>query len=391
MITYSYKGFQNKKIVVGAVAAPTLKDFFQKLEDKKVRLIWFYPKLRLPLRPLSFQESIAFCTHVEYLLKAHLSLRTALQVLGHHASRSLHRLSHTLLQKIEGGFSLSDALASEGSAFDPIFINLIKVGEVNGQLESSFGQIKTDLLWKHKFQKTLTQSIRYPLILFGLVILLMMTLTSFLVPSLRSFLVTSNIEQSVATWTLLKVTDACQMHGELFLLGTFCMGAGLLIATRFEKIKFFWHKILIQLPGVGPFLVKLWLIKVSMTMAILLNSDIFLMEALTIVTSQTQNLYLKSALEKAQLSLAKGQSLSDALRSVKIMPPLVHHFIEAGERSNNLSDSFVTLRDYYNDVVQQQIEFLKDFLPTLCLLLSGGFLIWIVLALFYPLYNLSGL
>ena len=73
------------------------------------------------------------------------------------------------------------------------------------------------------------------------------------------------------------------------------------------------------------------------------------------------------------------------------MPPLVQHFIEAGERSNNLSDSFMTLRNYYNEAVQHQIEFLKDFLPTLCLLFIGGFLIWIVLALFYPLYNLSGL
>lgn len=391
MTVYRYKGFQDRKVVEGLLEVATSQELLEKLAAKKIQVIWYFPHKLISFNRLSFQESLALCTHLEYLLKAGLSLPLSLHHLSQQSSSSLSHLAKMLQKKIEGGFSLSEAMRSEKTFFDPIFIELIKVGEIHGNLAQSFCQIKDYLLWKNKFQKTLVQSLRYPFILFFLLIVLMITLTTFLVPPLQSFLTLTGIEQSLSTRLLLGFTQILSCYGIEVAIGGLGFFTSLFFVTRLKSIKFKWHKALIHLPMVGPFLVKLWIIKISMNLFLLLKSEVFLMQALQVITSQTNNVYLKSVLEKASQQLTQGQSLSDCLAPVQCIPGLMSHFIKAGEQSNNLAESFLNLRDYYSETIQCQIEFLKDFLPTICLVLIGGFLIWMVLGVFYPLYNLSGI
>ena len=391
MTVFRYKGIQEAKIVEGLIEGDTTQELLEKLMAKKIQVIWYYPHKLSRFKRLSFQDSLTLCTHLEYLLKAGLSLPTALHHLRQRSSPSLRHLANLLQKKIEGGFSLSEAMKSEKTFFDPIFIELVKVGETQGNLGHSFSQIKGYLLWKNRFQKTLVQSLRYPLILFFLLIVLMVTLTTFLVPPLQSFLITTGMEQSLSTRFLLGFTRALSNYGGTIVLAAMVISGSLFLLTRFSKLKFKWHKALIHLPLLGPFLIKLWVIKISMNLFLLLKSEIFLMQALLVVTSQTNNLYLKSILQDVSQQLGRGKPLSGSFNSLKLIPPLMGHFIKAGEQSNNLPDSFLGLRDYYSETLEYQIEFLKDFLPTVCLVLIGGFLIWMVLGIFYPLYNFSGI
>ena len=390
MTLYRYKGLQDKRTVTGMLDAPTLAEFLEKLVAQNIHVLWYFPNPWISKR-LSFQDSLALSSHLEYLLKAGLSLHTALYHISRQSSRSLRTSALFLQKKIEGGFSLSEAIRSEKTFFDPVFIELITIGEANGNLAQSFAHIKVYLLWKNKFQKTLVQSLRYPFILFFLLIVLMITLTTFLVPPLKSFLVAMNLEQSLSTSLLLRFTDVWCHYGSFVFLGFIFTSVSFFFLTRVKKIKYLWHKTLIHIPLLGPFLVKLWIIRIRMSLFLLLKSDIFLLKALQITATQTDNLYLTSILERVRAQLTKGQSLSHSFESVKTIPSLMSHFIKAGEESNNLTDSFLTIRDYYSEMAHYQIDFLKDFLPILCLLLMGGFLIWVVLGIFYPLYNVSGL
>jgi len=216
MTLYTYKGFENEQVVRGVLEAKTSQDFIEKLNLKKIHLIWYYPKKWKKLKKLSFQESLIFCTHLEYLLKAGTSLTKALQSMTTHTSQHIQRLASLLSEKIDGGFSLSKALESEEREFDPIFISLVKTGESHGDLAQTFSQIKTYLIWKNKLQKTLIQTLRYPFILFFLLLGVLTTLTVFLVPPLRSFLTAIGIEQSLSTRLLLGFADMWRAwHGNI--------------------------------------------------------------------------------------------------------------------------------------------------------------------------------
>jgi type II secretory pathway component PulF len=388
---YTYKGFQEKRVVRGIMEASTSRELLEKLSTKRIHVIWYYPKKLTTFKRLSFQDSLTLCTHLEYFLKAGFSLPTALHYVSEQSSYSLRQIMILIQQKVAGGFTLSEAIHSEKNIFDPIFIELIKVGETNGNLGQSFGQIKDYLIWKNKFQKTLVQSLRYPLILSFLLIILVITLTTFLIPPLKSFLTTTAIEQTTSTHLILGFTDFVSTYGSLMILGIGLISIILFFLTRFKTTRFIWNKTLTKLPFLGPFLIKLWMIKISMNLSLLLKSEIFLIQALQIANTQTNNLYLKSILERVKAQLIKGHPISDSFSVIKTIPPLVSHFIKAGEQTNNLAESFLTVRDYYSETLQHQIDLLRDFLPTICLLFIGGFLIWIVLGIFYPLYNLSGI
>jgi type IV pilus assembly protein PilC len=389
MTLYTYKGFENERVVRGVLEAKTSQDLIEKLNLKKIHLIWYYPKKWKKLKKLSFQESLIFCTHLEYLLKTGTSLTKSLQSMSTHTSQHIQRLARLLNEKIDGGFSLSKALESEEKEFDPIFISLVKTGESHGDLSQTFSQIKTYLIWKNKLQKTLIQTLRYPFILFFLLLGVLTTLTVFLVPPLRSFLTAVGIEQSLSTRLLLRFTDMWIEHGATIFLSLFFFFSLLFLSTRLKRMKLFWGRLLIQAPFIGGFLVKSWLIKISMNLFLLLKAGIFLPQALKITENQTDNLYLRSILEKISLQIHRGRTLSEAFFEFKAIPSFVHHFIKAGEESNNLSESFLIIRDYYTESLQHQIDFLKDLLPTICLLLVGGVLVWIILGIFYPLYGAS--
>lgn len=378
-------------MVEGVLEAPNIDSFIKQAIQKNIHLLWFYPQFFLLFRKLSFQDSLSLCMNLEYLLKAGLSLPQSLSHIQRVSSSRLKSVCADLHQKIEGGFSLSDAFQSNKRYFDPIFVEIIKVGESHGSLSQSFQQIRTYLIWKNTFQKSILQAIRYPMILFCFLIGLIVSLTIFLVPPLKSFLATTSMgTQSFATQTLLGFTDFFESYGLLFGISLLLAMIGGYFLVKLPALKIKWHTFILRLPFMGSFLIKVWVIKASMNLCLLLQSNVFLLNALEVAISQTSNMALKNSLERLKHNIERGQSLSSGLESISFFPPLLAQFIKAGENSNNLADSFLTIRDYYSETVQHQIDFLKDALPTVGLLAIGGFLMWIVQGLFYPLYSLTG-
>ncbi len=341
---------------------------------------------------ISRQDLITFCFDMEQITRAGIPLVEGLRDLRDGLENPRFReVLTSALEDIEGGKTLSEALAAFPKVFNKVFISLIRAGELSGQLTEVFENLGSTLRWQDELIAQTRKLLIYPAMVFFVVGGVVIFLLLYLVPQVVGLLKTMGLELPLQTRVLIKLSELTSAYWYLLvIIPVLTISIGAVAFQSSARFRYAFDYFLLRLPVVGQILQKILLARFANFFALMYRSGITILEAIRTSEDIVANGYVADGLRRAGQQINAGENLSEAFQNLGMFPPLVVRMLRVGENTGALDTALMNVTYFYNRDVKESVDkALKLLEPTLTLLL-GIILALILFSVLTPVYEILG-
>jgi type II secretory pathway component PulF len=347
----------------------------------------------LILRPhISDQMLLNLTTQCYQLLKAGVAIQDVFRILANiHSSNFLHSSLMQIRNQLLSGAKLSQALRAQPFLFDALYCHTIQVGEEQSGLIDAFEKLVAHLQKRLELKRKMNKALFYPAVMLGMMILLMTSLSIFLLPQLKDFILSFGFTLSWSTRILLWFGENIERCAGLICV--IVVGSCLSFAACYylsERFALKSDRALLKVPLLSDMIILYNLTKYLIDFRIFCNDGRSVVRALQEAPSAMTNHFLRRQLQQLSTDIHQGDSLTKLFMSLSWFPEALVQMIKVGESSGNLTQALVFCEEFVQNDLWSNIEKYLRLLEPLLLLTIGGFLLWIVVAVFLPLYDHLG-
>ena len=331
-----------------------------------------------------------FTRQLATLVGAAIPLAEALQMLERQSRQAaLKALLLDLLGQVREGYTLADSLGRHPGTFDPLYLTLVAAGERAGRLGPVLERLVDYLERVQRQRHKARTALIYPLALALVSIAVVAGLMTFVVPKLTEQFIHSGLQLPWITRALVAVSDGLLVSGP-WLLGLLLLaGVGLQRLLRQVLWRRRWHRQLLRLPRLGELLRTLDSARLTRSLAILVGSGIPVLEGLQVSRATLGNQVLGDALDAAIEQVTAGTGLGRALDRTAVFPPLLVNMVASGEASGTLDAMLERVADAQERDFNQQVDLALALFEPVLILILGGVVLAIVLAILLPIMQLN--
>ena len=392
---FRYKGIDAMgRIKRGKTRASNGADLEIRLRKMGLELISYKttrsPGIRLPLRRVKKRDLILFCFHLEQTLGAGVPVLESLQDLRDSADNPrLREVCAAMLESIEGGKTLSEAMREFPDVFSEVFINLIRAGEQTGKLDTILDRLGANLKWQDEQAAIAGKLIMYPVfagaVISGVVFFLMI----YLVPELLAFVRTTGSELPAHTVFLIAVSGGFTEYRYAILFAPLLLLILVIIGGRTSPgFRLALDRVKLAAPVFGPVLEKHILARLSSLFAMMYSSGITVIDCISAGERSAGNLAIGKAMNSIGRAVADGKSLADSFAASGLFPPLILRMIRVGETTGALASSLENVAYFYTRDVRESIGRMQSMIEPLMTLLLGAIIGWVMFSVLGPIYDL---
>jgi len=394
MPLYTYKAIDaTGKSVLGRVDAVNVFDLEQRLSRMGLDLVSGAPssqKSRLMAgSSIKRQDLINFCFHLEQLAGAGVPIVEGLIDLRESVENIRFReVVGGLIETIEGGKSLSGALAEYPEVFGKVFVSLVRSGEQTGKLADVLKSLSESLKWEDELAAQTKKLMMYPAFVGGIVLLVTFFLMIYLVPQMTGFI--RNMGQDIPwnTQLLIIVSNFFVAYWWALVAAPFVIWFGIKAAAKSNPaVAYMMDDLKLRVPLIGPILRKIILSRFASSFALMYSSGITVLDAIRSSEEIVGNRPLENALRTAGQQIAEGKGLTMAFTDVGLFPPLVIRMLRIGENTGALDRALLNVSYFYNREVRESIGKVQAMIEPAMTLVLGAILGWVMLSVLGPVYD----
>jgi type II secretory pathway component PulF len=343
-------------------------------------------------RKLSSRDLLAFTTELDLLFARDLGIRDAVRVLGTiNSSAPIMGLVASLAAELAKGRSLTQALAEygaeSGAGFPPLYLGLVRIGELTGTLKSVMPRLAAYLEDRKRLRDKLFGALAYPALVLCVLVAGMALLTAYVLPTFIG--VAESLSNSGAAGIRTGLIGF--QAGFAALLLAFPAIAAAFAAMRSRRGgRAALDRAVLRLPLVGGFALGVEMRKLCFALETLLASGYSADAALAESVGVCGNVAVASALSEASERTTKGERLSGALRDTKILPATFCSWIAVGEEAQDLGGAFRRLRGHYDREFDKASNALISLMEPALIVVAGVLLFAVVIRFIGPIYGLIG-
>ena len=342
----------------------------------------FQPKIK-------FTELTAFIRQFATMCEARLSLLTIFDILSLQTeNRKLKTIIEKVKKDVQGGKTLHDSFSRYNKIFTPFFLQMLKVGELTGQLDHMLIRVAIYYEKINSLKRKLLQSLSYPALVVIVALAAVSFLLTYVVPTFADMFRDFDAKLPAITLLLMNISNFISKSLWIFpaaLIATIS-GAKYLLGTKDGQV--FWHKLQLNLPISGAIIKKNYISRFARTLGLLLESGIPMLEALKVTSDSIPNTMVKSEINQMRYYAERGNMLTQSLKKSKIFPPMVTQMITVGEETAQLDKMLNRLADYYDSEIEASLSNLTTLLEPIIIIFLGIVLGTILIALYMPLFDL---
>jgi type IV pilus assembly protein PilC len=336
-------------------------------------------------------EKLFFVQHLGVMLKAGVSIVTSLRTLAKQSkNKKFIQILNDIANNVEKGTSLADSLKLHEKIFGELFINMIEAGEVSGKLESVMGQLFIQLKKQHAIMSKVKGAMTYPVVILVAVFGIGAFMMVFVVPKITSMLKDFGADLPLATRVLIGTSDFIVNHGIIVSIGLIVFFYSAIKINKTYRGKWIIQSVLLKLPVFGEIIKKINLARFSRTISSLLKTDIMIIKSFQITANTLGNLHYKKALNETAEKIKKGTAINEVIATyADLFPPLVTQMVAIGEQTGELDDILGELAEFYEEEVDQVMTNLPSIIEPILILVMGGVVGGMAIAIIMPMYSLS--
>jgi type IV pilus assembly protein PilC len=374
----------DKKTVTSELKAKGLK--VMALEEKKGGL-----QMELRLRPkrVKAAELTVMSRQLATMISSGMTLLRAFYVLEEQLENQMLRDTvSTVREDIEAGLSFSDALERHPKVFNPLYVAMVRSGEAGGVLEEALERISDQLEKDDSLRRQVKSAMAYPIVVFSFALLVLIGMIAFIVPVFVG--VFKDFGGDLPAITKFTVALSNLVTGQWYILIALAVGGS--IAFRKWKSSSWgrpqWDAFRLRLPvSIGKTVQKIALARWSRTFSALYGAGVPIMQAIEVTGQTAGNEVVNKAMGAVIESVKSGGSIAAPLKDAPIFPPMVAQMIAIGEETGNLDTMLSKVADFYEDEVAAAIKALTSILEPVMIVLVGGIVGFIVVAMYMPMFK----
>ncbi|MBX4211371.1 MAG: type II secretion system F family protein [Candidatus Yanofskybacteria bacterium] len=338
------------------------------------------------------KDMVVFTRQLATLIDADMPLAEGLRTLAKQITKpTMQRIITEVSDAVEGGSSLSNALAEYPKLFTPFYIKLVKSGEVSGKLQDSLNYLADYLERTQSINSKIRGALAYPAFIIVAMVIVAIIMVVYVLPQLLVIFKESNIQDlPLTTKILIAVTDFVNKY--IWFLLILFVGSIIFvwryILTAKGKIKLDYVKL--HAPIFGRILKNLYIARLAESLSTLIKSGISILDAIKITAELVGNRNYQDALLDAEESVRGGGNISDSFSKSSDIPPLVTSMVAIGERTGKLDYMLNHVSKFYRSESENDIQNISQLIePVLVFVLGIGVAI-LVSSILLPIYNLVG-
>jgi len=304
---------------------------------------------------------------------------------------------------VEGGATLSEAMARHPKVFDRLFTNMIAAGEAGGVLDVILQRLAEFMEKAQKLKRKVIGAMIYPIAVISFALLIVSGIMYFVVPKFKQIFSDFGSELpgvtqmllTLSDWMVGKTTDATGVETNTLLPGwavilmtPIAAVVGYKTLRRFQGGRVAVDIVKLKVPILGSILSKSGIARFTRTLGTLVAAGVPILEALNITKDTSGNEVYARALGKVHDAIREGESFSGPLKATKVVDSLVVNMIDVGEETGDLDKMLIKVADNYDDEVETLVAGLVSLLEPVMVIVLGGIVGFIVIALFLPMVSL---
>lgn len=335
-------------------------------------------------------DLINFCFHMEQLGNAGVPMLEGLADLRDSLDHPRFReVIANLIEEIEGGKNLSDALAEHPTIFDTLFVNLIRAGEISGELPRIFDSLSKTIKWQDEMEKTTKKLLTSPLIVGTVVLGVTAFLMIYLVPQLVEFIESMGEDLPAHTRALIATSDFMVNYWFLILVVPPVIFLALrLLIKKNENARKKADYVKLHMWKIGPVLQKILLSRFANFFAMMYAAGIPILRCLEIAENIIDNLVIKEALSAARDDIQQGEPIARSFENTGLFPPLVIRMLQVGESTGQLDTALLNVSYFYDRDIKDSIDRVQALISPVMTAILGVLLGWVMLSVLGPIYDM---
>lgn len=341
-------------------------------------------------RPIQTVDIITFCIHMQQLLRAGVPMLEGLtdlrDTLDHPRFRDVIAV---MIESIQGGKNFSQALGEFPYVFDETFVNLARAGEEAGQLPEVLGQLAENMKWQDEQAAQVKMVMIYPSLVLVVVGIAVVVLMVKVVPELIKFVKSMGKELPWHTKLLIAVSNAFTHYWYLFIAIPVAVVVAITVLNRTNPaFRRRWDAFKLDIPVIGPIMKKIILTRFTNNFALMYASGITVLDSIKLSASVAGNKAVEEAVLNAGRQLAEGSGIAASFAESELFPPLVLRMLRVGENTGSLDKALANVGYFYTRDVRESVDRLQKILGPAITVLLGGLLLWVMMSVLGPIYDL---
>ncbi|MGE5598715.1 MAG: type II secretion system F family protein [Bacteroidota bacterium] len=326
------------------------------------------------------------------MIRAGLNLISCLRTLTAQTANAV--LKNTILQvrkDVEAGQALAGALSKHSKIFNTMFVHMVEAGEASGQLDTVFERLADYNERQYALRRKIIGSLTYPAVIVLVVFGVATFLITYIVPQFAA--VFTSFGKPLPGVTAFVVNISNLLRSPAFIIPFLAVvGLSIFGLAQWRKTpggKYQIDRFILKLPVFGPLVQKIAVSRFVRTFGTLIESGISVVPAMEIVERAVGNAVISKALGEARISISQGQGMAKPLQQTGAFPPMLSEMVAIGEETGALEKVLAQMADFYDSEVETAVENLTSMIEPMVMILLGGIVGFIVVAIFIPMLDMA--
>lgn len=338
---------------------------------------------------IKLKDLAIMCRQLATMIGAGLPLLTTLSVLAEQTENPpLQTALRTVSKEIQGGSSLSGAMAKQPKVFPVLLINLSHAGEMGGFLDLSLTRVATTFETEVQLRSKVKAAMAYPVVVLIICLLATVAMLLFIVPVFEAMYADLGGTLPLPTRVLVAVSN--RMWWITPLLIVIIVGGTVLRRKVKDRpdVRFAVDTIKLKLPVFGRLFSKVAIGRFTRNLGTMLASGVPVLTALEVVAESTGNAVLTKAIRHIQTGVRQGSSIADRMADHELFPPMVVNMMRVGEDTGQLEAMLDKIADSYDADVETMTEGLTAMLEPILIVVLATIVGTMIIALYLPMFSI---
>lgn len=344
----------------------------------------------LKRRAIAIEDVLIFSRQMYTLNKAGVPILRAFAGLEASAEKpAMVDVLRDVRGSLDQGRDMATSLARHPKVFGPFYVAMVRVGEMTGRLTEVFLRLAEHLEFERDVRARIKQALRYPTFVIIAMLIAMVIINLFVLPVFAKVFAGFNTQLPLITRGLLGFsTWTITWWPVLLALGA---GAGVMVRSYLNtpQGRYNWDRRKLNLPVVGPIILKSTLARFARSFALSSQSGVPLVQALTVVAQTVDNAYIGARVEQMRDGIERGESISRCAAATGVFTPVVLQMMTVGEETGELDSLLFEIAEMYERDTDYAIKGLSTAIEPILLAFIGVLVLLLALGVFLPLWNLG--
>ncbi|GAA0560770.1 type II secretion system F family protein [Rheinheimera aquimaris] len=340
-------------------------------------------------RKVSLTDLIMFSRQMYSLMKAGIPIIRAIEGLAQSTnSVRLQQILQELVDQLENGRNLSQAMAVHPAVFSRLMVSIVHVGENTGRLDEAFLQLTYYFEQELETRKQIKQATRYPFFVLLTLIVAMFILNLAVIPQFANMFARFNAELPWSTKALLASSEFFIAYWPLMLIVAVAAGFGFRSYIKTDKGRIVWGRWKIRFPIIGSVIYRATLGRFARSFGMMLKAGVPMTSALTLVADAVDNDYLGDIIREMRRNIERGESLLRVSQQSQMFTPLVLQMLAVGEETGAMDEMLSEVAGFYEREVAFDLKSLTAKIEPILICIVAVMVLILALGIFTPMWDM---